>query len=167
MPMYQIPKVEGRILYKSIEFFKYELQNCKKISFAKVLIDQQCIGSVIHIHSFSITFISNVPLSKGLQMRRLDLISIRKKTSFDSLYLYIIMELHHITMLQKLSKCEVKAWLCCNLIFLPLLRFYVKSNRIQRVQVIKFDFSIFEQLSSPKLPKIQCSESLKCYFWTA
>ena len=39
MPMYQIPEVEGRILYKSIEFFKYELQNCKKISFAKVLID--------------------------------------------------------------------------------------------------------------------------------
>ena len=93
-------------------------------------------------------------------MRRLDLISIRKKTGFDSLYLYIIMELHHITMLQKLSKCEVKAWLCCNLIFLPLLRFYVKSNRIQRVQVIKFDFSIFEQLSSPEFTQ-KCSESLK------
>ena len=32
------------------------------------------------------------------------------------------------TMLQKLSKCEVKAWLCCNLIILPSLKFYVKSN---------------------------------------
>ena len=32
------------------------------------------------------------------------------------------------TMLKKLWKCEVKAWLCCNLIILPPLRFYVKSN---------------------------------------
>ena len=32
------------------------------------------------------------------------------------------------TMLQKLSKCEVKAWLCLNLIILPGSRFYVKSN---------------------------------------
>ena len=34
---------------------------------------------------------------------------------------------HHSTMLQKLSKCEVKTWLCWNLILLPPLRFYVKS----------------------------------------
>ena len=32
------------------------------------------------------------------------------------------------TMLQKLSKCEVKAWLCFDLIILPPLQFYVKSN---------------------------------------
>ena len=32
------------------------------------------------------------------------------------------------TMLQKLSKCEVKAWLSWNLIILLPLRFYVKSN---------------------------------------
>ena len=32
------------------------------------------------------------------------------------------------TMLQRLSKCEVKAWLCWNLIILSPLRFYVKSN---------------------------------------
>ena len=32
------------------------------------------------------------------------------------------------TMLQNLSKCEVKAWLCWNLIILPPLRFYVKSH---------------------------------------
>ena len=31
-------------------------------------------------------------------------------------------------MLQKHSKCEVKAWLCWNLIILPPLRFYLKSN---------------------------------------
>ena len=32
------------------------------------------------------------------------------------------------TVLQKLSKCEVEAWLCCNLIILLPLRFYVKSH---------------------------------------
>ena len=32
------------------------------------------------------------------------------------------------TMLQKLSKCEVKAWLCWNFIIQPHLRFYVKWN---------------------------------------
>ena len=31
-------------------------------------------------------------------------------------------------MLQKLSKCEVKAWLCWNLMILLPLRFYMKSN---------------------------------------
>ena len=35
---------------------------------------------------------------------------------------------HVCTMLKKLSKCEVKAWLCCNLIILQSLWFYVKSN---------------------------------------
>ena len=35
---------------------------------------------------------------------------------------------HRCTMLQKLSKCEVKAWLCWNLTISPPLRFYVKSN---------------------------------------
>ena len=33
-----------------------------------------------------------------------------------------------LTMLQKLSKCEVKAWLCWNLIILLPPRFYVKWN---------------------------------------
>ena len=32
------------------------------------------------------------------------------------------------TMLQNLSKCEVKAWLCWNVIIAQALRFYVKSN---------------------------------------
>ena len=35
---------------------------------------------------------------------------------------------HMRTMLQKLSKCEVKAWLCRNLLLLPPLRFFAKSN---------------------------------------
>ena len=35
---------------------------------------------------------------------------------------------NHITMLQKLSKCVVKAWLCWYLISLPPLRFCVKSH---------------------------------------
>ena len=37
-------------------------------------------------------------------------------------------EVRPCTMLQKLSKCEVKAWLCWHLIILPPLRSYVKSN---------------------------------------
>ena len=36
--------------------------------------------------------------------------------------------LYCCTMLQKLSECEVKAWLCWNLIILLALRFYIKSN---------------------------------------
>ena len=35
---------------------------------------------------------------------------------------------NYITMLQKLSKCEVKVWLCWNLIILLPLRFNVKSS---------------------------------------
>ena len=34
----------------------------------------------------------------------------------------------YYTMLQKLSKCEVKGWLCWNLIILPPLWFWVKSS---------------------------------------
>ena len=74
------------------------------------------------------------------------------------------------TMLQKLSKCEVKAWLCWYLINLPPLWFCVKSNfgefkRSKNVilgilKALNFDFSTFEQLSSPKFTKIKSSESL-------
>ena len=43
-----------------------------------------------------------------------------------------------ITMLQKLSKCEIKAWLCWNLI---ILRFYVKSNfdEFEQSKNVNFD----------------------------
>ena len=64
------------------------------------------------------------------------------------------------TMLQNLSKCEVKAWLFWNLIILLPLRFYVKCNvgEIKQskniilaiLEVINFDFSIFGQISCPK-----------------
>ena len=75
------------------------------------------------------------------------------------------------TMLQKLSKCEVKAWLCWKWIILPPLWFYVKSNfgefkRSKNVdltilEVLNYDFSKFEQLSSPKFTKPKNSEPLK------
>ena len=42
--------------------------------------------------------------------------------------LYTFCQYYRYTMLQKLSKCEVKAWLCWNLIILLSFRFYVKSN---------------------------------------
>ena len=43
------------------------------------------------------------------------------------------------TMLQKFSKCEVKAWLCWNLIILPPLRFWREITfwRIQTVHNVK------------------------------
>ena len=37
-------------------------------------------------------------------------------------------EYYVYTMLQKLSKCEVKAWLCRNLLISLPLRFYVETN---------------------------------------
>ena len=40
----------------------------------------------------------------------------------------LIFEKLGCTMLQKLSKCVVNVWLCWNLIILPPLRLYVKSN---------------------------------------
>ena len=63
----------------------------------------------------------------------------KSKTSFKGVYIqfhitdYSFSEdslnyKHCITMLQKLSKCEVKAWLWWSLIILPSLWFYVKSN---------------------------------------
>ena len=67
------------------------------------------------------------------------------------------------TVIQKLSKCEVKVWLCWNLIILPPLRIYVKSNLgkfkhpkmpfLAILEVLKFDLSKSEQLSSPKFTK--------------
>ena len=41
---------------------------------------------------------------------------------------HIGMVKYPLTMLQNLSKCEVMAWLCWNLIVVPPLQFYVKSN---------------------------------------
>ena len=56
------------------------------------------------------------------------------------------------TMLQKLSKCEVKAALCGHCTILPSLRFYVKldfvdsnSQKKSILDVLNVDFSKFEQ----------------------
>ena len=59
--------------------------------------------------------------------------------------------LTHFTMLQKVSKCEVKAWLCWNLIILPLLQFYVKLN-----------FGEFK--NGPKMSFLAISETLNFEF---
>ena len=57
--------------------------------------------------------------------------------------------LTHFTMLQKVSKCEVKAWLCWNLIILPRLTAWnhilVDSNCLKMLflailEVLNFDF---------------------------
>ena len=68
------------------------------------------------------------------------------------------------TMLQKLSKCEVKAWLCWNLIILLLLRFYMKSHfgkfkRTKNVIFGKFRDSELWNLVNLRLES--CSNLLK------
>ena len=75
------------------------------------------------------------------------------------------------TMLQKLSKFEVKAWLSWNWFFYrhsiftwnPILANSSgpKMSFLAILEVLNFDFSKFEHLSSPKFNKIQSSESLK------
>ena len=62
---------------------------------------------------------------------------------------------HPSTMLQKRSKCEVKTWLCWNLIIFPPLPFCMKSKfgEFKRskmsflviLKVLNFDFGQFEQ----------------------
>ena len=84
------------------------------------------------------------------------------KQTADIMYTY-----WHIkgTMLQKLSKCEVKAWLCCNLIILrysditwnPIL---VNSNGskisfLAISEVLNFDFRQFEHFQVPNLPNFK------------
>ena len=79
-------------------------------------------------------------------------------------------------MLQKLSKCEVKAWLCWNLIDLPPHSDFTwnqiltisncpKISFLAILKVLNLDFSQFEQLTSPKCTKIQSSESLNWQKW--
>ena len=76
------------------------------------------------------------------------------------------------TMLQKLSKFEVKAWLCWNMIILPPLRFYVKSNFVEYKRSKDVIFANFRSsefwflvtvsnFQVPNLPKIQTLKSLK------
>ena len=68
------------------------------------------------------------------------------------------------TVLQKLSKCEVKAWLCWNLIVLPPLRFYVKPNFgeykqskmafLAILEALTFNFGQFEQFFKSQIYQI-------------
>ena len=71
------------------------------------------------------------------------------------------------TMLQKLSKCEVEAWLCWNLIILLPLRFYVKSNFgkfKQSKNVIFGNFRDFELWILVNLGLERCTNLLKSKF---
>ena len=86
----------------------------------------------------------------------------------------------HSTMLQKLSKCEVKAWLCWNVIILPTLQFYVKSNiggfnRSKSVIFANFIdselwiFGKFRTWKLLKFTKIKIENLKNCqkwHFWT-
>ena len=68
------------------------------------------------------------------------------------------------TMLQKLSKCEVRAWLCRNLIILPSLRFHVKSNFGEFKRSKNVIFGNFEHWSLNFLVNLgleNCSHFLK------
>ena len=76
---------------------------------------------------------------------------------------------NHFTMLQKLSKCEVKSWLCRNLIILPPLRFYVKSNfgKFKRSKNVIFGNSRPSELwNLVNLGLESCSNLLKSKFRT-
>ena len=74
-------------------------------------------------------------------------------------------------MLQKLSKCEVKASLCGNFSICLPFRFYVKSNsgKFKRLTIsfstlleaLNFNFSKFEPFFKSQITKIQSLESLK------
>ena len=74
------------------------------------------------------------------------------------------------TMLQKLSKCEVKAWLCRDLIILPPFRFYMKSNLSEFKQsknVILGNFGHSELRILKNLGPENCSNLLKSKFRTS
>ena len=70
------------------------------------------------------------------------------------------------TMLQKLSKCEVKAWLCWNLIISQPLQFYVKSSfgEFRRSKNVIFDnfrgseFWFLVNLSNFQVPNLPNSK---------
>ena len=76
------------------------------------------------------------PLDQATEMHE-------KLTSSFTLFVVIfvhrlLIQNHPFTMLHKFSKCEVKAALCGNTIFLPL-KFYVKSN-FGKIEISKMPF---------------------------
>ena len=75
--------------------------------------------------------------------------------------------MHYFTMLQKFSKCEVKAWLCWNLIILPPLIFYEKSNFGELKRSINVIFGNFRDSRLWTLVNLglkSCSNLLKSKF---
>ena len=84
---------------------------------------------------------------------------------------WMLTDISSFTMLQKLSKCEVKAWFCSHLIIYRHSDFTwnqilaksisPKMSFLAILQVLNFDFSKFEQLSSPKFNTIQISKTQK------
>ena len=74
------------------------------------------------------------------------------------------------TMLQKVSKCEVKAWPCWKLIILLSLQFYVKSNfgEFKRPKNVIFDnFRYSELWIMVNFVLESCSNLLKSKFTTS
>ena len=74
------------------------------------------------------------------------------------------------TMLQKLSICKVKAWLCQNLIILLPIRFYVKSNFGEfksSKNVIFGNFRDSELWILENLGLESCWNLLNSNFWTS
>ena len=91
----------------------------------------QNISHIFHVgHPVFTGCMTSIPLSKVKELGTnaglfITLVSRRVTlTSFPTLISVCL----HFTMLQKLSKCEVKAWFCWNVIILQPLWFYVKSN---------------------------------------
>ena len=91
---------------------------------------------------------------------------------------YIITKSYTYTMLQKISKCEVKAWLCWSLIILPALRFYVKSNLgefkrcknviLANLKTLNFEFLVhlgLESCSNVLKSKLKTSKIAKNYIF--
>ena len=109
--------------------------------------------------------------SKSSKRKINDMQWLRESKGELKVHYFQILWKSHYTMLQKLSKCEFKAGLCWYLIILPPLKFYVRSDLVNSngpkmlflaiLEVLNFDFSKFEQLSSPRFTKIQSSESPK------
>ena len=74
---------------------------------------------------------------------------------------HIGMVKYPLTMLQNLSKCEVMAWLCWNLIVVPPLQFYVKSNfgksngpKMSFLAILETELWIFGKFETWKLLKM-------------
>ena len=96
--------------------------------------DMQCLEA-LESHTIGAFFLKWGPSQESYIHRLITVISqqakwyeAKKYQIKGLLHLIYTPKVQHFIMLQKLSKCEVKAWLCWHLIILPPLWFYVKSN---------------------------------------